>query len=452
MEYDLSGKIYKNRQGEEFVVLDYIGNYKYNIRFLESGNEYIRTYYDIIGKRNILDKKKIEEKENELINKKFINKLGLEYEVIERVGGNKFKVKFLESGFENIMPRYRIVKGEVPDLYYNEYESQKYVGNLYINNGQKLEFKVIEYNKDTCKYKVKFLETGYETEVEKSRLLNRCIRDMIAKEEYDKSFIGKTFKNLSGLEYKVIEQINGQYYKIRFIESGYETVNTRSCIEKGLIKDKLEQEYRKMSLIGKIFKNNLQNAEFEVIKYVGSDRHGYIYLVKFLKTGYMTNVHNIDIIQGRITDPLYPSSNGCIIGFPDTKEAVSSTREYDIWRNMIDRCYNKNNKNYIWYGANGVIVSERWHRFDLFYHDIKYIDGYDEVLFNEGKLHLDKDLKQIGCSRKIYSLETCTFLPANVNLDIAMNPSKYYGIYEPIYFVPAVISQHIIPATIIKRR
>lgn len=36
------------------------------------------------------------------------------------------------------------------------------------------------------------------------------------------------------------------------------------------------------------------------------------------------------------------------------------TRLYRAWANMLTRCYNENNEDYIYYGGRGVTVCERW--------------------------------------------------------------------------------------------
>lgn len=41
------------------------------------------------------------------------------------------------------------------------------------------------------------------------------------------------------------------------------------------------------------------------------------------------------------------------------------------WHSMIDRCENKGAKNYASYGARGIKVCERWHKFPLFLEDME---------------------------------------------------------------------------------
>lgn len=102
----------------------------------------------------------------------------------------------------------------------------------------------------------------------------------------------------------------------------------------------------------------------------------------------------------------------CGVGYrltAPTTESNGSRKPYSVWKNMIYRCYSKDNIAYGRYGGRGVIVSEEWHCFDTFREDIRTLKGYDEVLFYNNEIELDKDgISECG---KIYSKETCQWLP-----------------------------------------
>ena len=55
---------------------------------------------------------------------------------------------------------------------------------------------------------------------------------------------------------------------------------------------------------------------------------------------------------------------------------MSKTRFYKIWKGIFTRCYNKNYKLYKDYGGRGIIVCEKWHKFENFRDDM--LSSYDD--------------------------------------------------------------------------
>lgn len=109
------------------------------------------------------------------------------------------------------------------------------------------------------------------------------------------------------------------------------------------------------------------------------------------------------------------------------------TKLNNLRQAIIGRCTKPNYSNYKYYGAKGVRVSDRWlESFDKFYEDIIQIEGWDAEEFMKGNIVLDKDyLKQ-----KTYSLDTCVWLPKDVNQKLRDN-SVYKAISpngETVYF------------------
>lgn len=173
-------------------------------------------------------------------------------------------------------------------------------------------------------------------------------------------------------------------------------------------------------IIGKIFKN-IRGLEYVAISDAGINDSGHrMYVVEFLKTKNRVIASKSEITHNCVRDYYSPST--CGVGYiGDIKVAAPKEhhREHVLWRNMLSRCYNENNrKDYMSYGGIGVTVCKRWHCFQNFLEDIKDIDGYDEKKFFAGKLTLDKDLKQIDKphSERVYSKETCTFISNEENM------------------------------------
>ena len=87
------------------------------------------------------------------------------------------------------------------------------------------------------------------------------------------------------------------------------------------------------------------------------------------------------------------------------------TKEYDLWYNMLRRCYSDTlKKKYPTY--DGCKVSDNFMRYEYFYEWCNKQIGFN----NEGNgnpFHLDKDLLIKG--NKVYSESACVFIPYEIN-------------------------------------
>ena len=97
------------------------------------------------------------------------------------------------------------------------------------------------------------------------------------------------------------------------------------------------------------------------------------------------------------------------IGEYSSKENGKTTKCYKVWHHMLQRCYYpkylEKHPSY-----NGCEVCEEWHNFQTF--SQWYENNYYEIP-NES-MCLDKDILFKG--NKIYSPETCVFVPQNINI------------------------------------
>lgn len=156
-------------------------------------------------------------------------------------------------------------------------------------------------------------------------------------------------------------------------------------------------------------------------------------LIEFSNTGSISEVSYDEALRGCVKDKFMPSIFG--IGFLGNAHKKGNEREYNIWIDMLSRCYNEQDKAYRFYGQVGCKVSDEWHCFENFLADIKEIPGYS-LLKSNNKCELDKDFLQCGVSKKIYSKETCVWKTKDENNRIHLidlnrkrnYSSKYIGV------------------------
>lgn len=85
-----------------------------------------------------------------------------------------------------------------------------------------------------------------------------------------------------------------------------------------------------------------------------------------------------------------------------TTHGESKTRLYSIWCGVHKRCYNENCKTYKHYGATGIKVEERWHKYESFRDDLK--ESYDKHVERYGEKNTTIDRID---PKKDYSLDNC---------------------------------------------
>ena len=163
-------------------------------------------------------------------------------------------------------------------------------------------------------------------------------------------------------------------------------------------------------MLGEIY-NSKNSGKFKIIAKVNKPQY---YLIKFLDTGYEGTFRKDAIKNGEVLDK-YRKTRCGVACIGNVKTKGENRKSYNVWSNMVDRCYNTKNPHYKSYGGNGVTVCSDWLVFENFLKDIENIQGWDILKFEKGLLELDKDYKQKNVECKIYSVETCSWLSKKVN-------------------------------------
>jgi hypothetical protein len=123
--------------------------------------------------------------------------------------------------------------------------------------------------------------------------------------------------------------------------------------------------------------------------------------------GIITEMRLDALLSGR------SKSCGClqreIIGDTFRKHGLYNHPIWNVWKGMIRRCYSKTCKEYVNYGAKGVLVCAEWKNDFTKFADWALKNGWVKGL------QLDKDKLSIEKPGKLYSSDYCCFLTSKEN-------------------------------------
>ena len=130
--------------------------------------------------------------------------------------------------------------------------------------------------------------------------------------------------------------------------------------------------------------------------------------VKFVETGYETKTRMDNLKLGKVKDYLHPSIYGKGILGEGFKQSESQSYSFQLWKNMLKRCYSevsfKKSPSY-----EQCLTSETFNDYQQFKTWCN-----SQLGFGNTGWELDKDILVKG--NKIYSEDTCCFVPKEINL------------------------------------
>lgn len=165
---------------------------------------------------------------------------------------------------------------------------------------------------------------------------------------------------------------------------------------------------------GKVYPSN-RFGDVKILEYKNNKQ----VVIMFLNTGFITEESMGVIRSGHVRDSSLPTT--CGFGYIDVEGASIGrhmTKEYRLWNNMVNRCYNEVTR-HIYSTYEDCSVSEEWRYLSKFKEWCNKQIGFD----NDG-WNLDKDLLSKEC--KIYSEHTCVFVPPEIN-GFLLNGNSYRG-------------------------
>lgn len=163
---------------------------------------------------------------------------------------------------------------------------------------------------------------------------------------------------------------------------------------------------------GRVFNTN-NYGDVVVLEYTNSRD----ITVKFINTSNVRKVFLPQLKSGKIRDnELKPVYKVGIMDIPNAVGTRDHPKSYVKWNAMLQRCYNENlrSKHATYYDCE---VSD----------DFKYYSKFKEwfenqIGSNQDGWHLDKDILVKG--NKVYSAETCCFVPPEINCAVVTSGSR----------------------------
>lgn len=211
--------------------------------------------------------------------------------------------------------------------------------------------------------------------------------------------IGEIHTTNEGHEVEIIDYFNANNLTIRFKDGDIINNVMYNTLTKGQV-GKPKNRVGEVSIMTKGY-------TAEIVEYYSSSNCS----IKFEDGTILNKIRYGEFKKGSIKNPYFPSvANIGYVGVGRYKIWVDKalTKNYVVWCTMINRVYNKKgllkHKTYI-----GCAVDERWRNFQVFaqWFEQNYKSEYMQ------DWQLDKDILVRG--NKIYSPETCCFVPREIN-------------------------------------
>ena len=163
-------------------------------------------------------------------------------------------------------------------------------------------------------------------------------------------------------------------------------------------------KYKAENVVGKTYMSN-SFGEFTILDYKDSRN----VVIEFTNTKFVTTAKMSNVIKGAVKDKNAPTVLGVGIVGEKYKTWIDgkALKQYVIWKGVLERCFDKRfHKKQPTYAD--CTISEKFLYYEQFYEWCANQEGSDRDDF-----FLDKDLLLKG--NKIYSENTCVFVPKEVN-------------------------------------
>ena len=169
---------------------------------------------------------------------------------------------------------------------------------------------------------------------------------------------------------------------------------------------------KKAEYEGSVFKTN-NYGDVVVLEY----NNAIDVTIKFLNTGNVRKTATSELRKGEIRDnEAFPVYKMGVMDIPnELRRGQPNPREYSIWNGIRQRCYNENNRDKLM-SYKGIKMSDNFKLYSYFKEWC-----HKQIGFNEEGWQLDKDI--LSKDNKVYSEDTCCFVPPEINCAITNNKS-----------------------------
>lgn len=210
---------------------------------------------------------------------------------------------------------------------------------------------------------------------------------------------GEEKYNNEGLKITICEYVNCSNIKVVF-EDGVIKKSNYGSFRKGNIMYPKNYKNR----IGEISRNSY-GSYMTIVEYTDNRN----VLVEFNESGWRCTCSYVHFLNGEVKSPYCKTK--CGVGYLGEGVYSPSTHKniHKSWGGMIRSCYDELelNKNKTYKNA---IVCDEWHNFQNF------AKWYEENFYEIENKRMDLDKDILVKNNKIYSPETCIFVPHDINM------------------------------------
>lgn len=265
----------------------------------------------------------------------------------------------------------------------------------------------------TGQWMVRFDDTQVECQTTTSQINRNSVRDPSRPRPGTRRsvFVGKTYQTKFHGFCEVIELVDTNHVKIRFLDTGSERIAHTTALQQGHVRDQA-RTYADGTLQNPALQSRLSVFAGDRIRLVNGDYIKVLEVerstkikIQFETTGSIRYTTSRCIRQGVVYDCMRPSVYGH--GFYGTYD-VPDKRIASLWKGVLQRVYTV--KCY-----SDVTIWEPWLNYSIFAEDLKKVPFFQEWYDSPSNTyHFDKDL--IDPSARTYAPHTVSFLEAEDNL------------------------------------